>query len=322
MEPCPNCGAPTRPGARFCTTCGHRLSGAATETANDAAAAEPTTTADTAGGGWAVPTVEPGIDADLQPAPAAASEPTPPLADDAPSPLAETPVPVDADDQAGAVGAGQGPAWPPPVSSWAAGWGSPPASPPVDQPQAEDDVVVEVDAAAPSWPSAWSVEPAGGHDAGAEEPAAGDAGAATAVAEEPAPEAPDTAGLLAEEGVAPERDQAVEPAARALALLDELRALVPELAAGAAGAGDGEAIAADLEAAIRPPDDESADEREGLRTALLMARERPRDIDTMLDLVGRVDAMLALLDAHDRAVAAIERAARRLRGAGDEPDAS
>ena len=321
MEPCPNCGAPTRSGARFCTTCGYRLTGATTETANDTAA-EPAPTSDTARGAWAVPTAEPGSGGDLQPAQPAATEPSPPLDDDAPSPLAEAAVPVNADDQAGPESTEQGPTWPPPVSSWAAGWGSPPASPPADQSQAQDDVVVEVEAAPSSWSSAWPVEPAGGHEPASEEPAAGKAGTATAMAGEPAPEAPDANGLLAEEvDVAPERDQAAEPAARAIALLDELRALVPNLAAGA-GVGDPEAIAADLEAAIRSPDDEPAGDREGLRTALLMARERPRDIDTMLDLVGRVDAMLALLDAHDRAAAAIERAARRLRGTEEDPDAS
>ena len=47
-----------------------------------------------------------------------------------------------------------------------------------------------------------------------------------------------------------------------------------------------------------------------------IARERPRDVDTILDLTTRIDAMLALVIAYDRTIAAIERSLEALRGDG------
>jgi hypothetical protein len=216
------------------------------------------------------------------------------------------------------VGAGQGPTWPPPVSSWAAGWGAAPAASSADQPVDQTDGATET---APAWPTTWPVEPTADDTAAPTDSGDRNVEAATTVdVVEPAAEEPDLGVSLAAVDASPRGEPTSDPAARALALIDELRALVPQLTAEAAAEIDAEAIAADLEAAIRPAADEPAGEQEGLRTALLTARERPRDIDTMLDLVGRVDAVLALLDAHDRAVAAIERAVRSLRGRGEEPD--
>ena len=50
-----------------------------------------------------------------------------------------------------------------------------------------------------------------------------------------------------------------------------------------------------------------------LRDALLSARDRPRDLDTVLDLTGRIDSMVALAFAYERSHAAIERALDVLR---------
>jgi hypothetical protein len=51
-----------------------------------------------------------------------------------------------------------------------------------------------------------------------------------------------------------------------------------------------------------------------LREALLAARDRPRDLDTIVDLTQRIDAMVALVIAYDRTIAAIERSLDTLRG--------
>ena len=94
--------------------------------------------------------------------------------------------------------------------------------------------------------------------------------------------------------------------------MDELRALIPTLAR--TEAADDESIAADLEAALTAARAEESEGVAELRLAMLAARDRPRDIDTVLDLSRRVDAVLALIDAHERCVAAIERAIAALRG--------
>jgi len=97
--------------------------------------------------------------------------------------------------------------------------------------------------------------------------------------------------------------------ARALALVDELRALLPQLGNGSSS--ELESVAQSLEAAIRPSN-ESADLSE-LRASMLAARDRPRDIDTVLDLSRRVDDVLALIDHQDQLEAAINGALTRLR---------
>jgi hypothetical protein len=50
-----------------------------------------------------------------------------------------------------------------------------------------------------------------------------------------------------------------------------------------------------------------------LREAIFAARERPRDLDTLVDLTSRAEALVALVIAYDRATAAIERALDVLR---------
>lgn len=98
---------------------------------------------------------------------------------------------------------------------------------------------------------------------------------------------------------------------RALALLDELRTAVAGLGAGSAI--DTSSVISDLEVAITPPGAIPPDDLSDLRDALFAARERPKDLDTILDLTGRIDSLLALVIAYDRATAAIERSLRALR---------
>jgi hypothetical protein len=105
-----------------------------------------------------------------------------------------------------------------------------------------------------------------------------------------------------------------EATERAMRLLDELRQTISEIGLQAHSAVDLSGVISDLQVAVNPPGAMAADAVAELRDALLSARERPRDIDTVVDLTKRIDAMLALVIAYDRAIAAIERSLDALRG--------
>ncbi len=103
--------------------------------------------------------------------------------------------------------------------------------------------------------------------------------------------------------------------ARAERLIGELRAIIPTLArplpAPPANAlnnlPDPLPLAEELEVAAR------AGQFDDLREALQAARERPRDVDSMLTLSSKVDRLLELLDDRDNLAQTAERAATRLR---------
>jgi hypothetical protein len=104
----------------------------------------------------------------------------------------------------------------------------------------------------------------------------------------------------------------VEAMERAMRLLDEVRQTITEIAPDSAV--DLSGVISDLQVAVNPPGAMATDDVAELRDALLAARDRPRDIDTIVDLTKRIDAMLALVIAYDRAIAAIERSLEALRG--------
>jgi hypothetical protein len=63
---------------------------------------------------------------------------------------------------------------------------------------------------------------------------------------------------------------------------------------------------------------QSDEELQPLRNAIETARERPRDVDVMLDLVLRAEAIASVLDERDSLKAAIETTARDATGAADQ----
>jgi hypothetical protein len=63
---------------------------------------------------------------------------------------------------------------------------------------------------------------------------------------------------------------------------------------------------------------QSDDDLASLRSAVETAQQRPRDVDVMLDLVLRADAIATVLEERDRLKQAVERA---LTGTADEPAA-
>ena len=296
MERCPNCGASTRTGAKFCTTCGFRLADAGPaadpgETAADSAPVD----APNATAGWPAPL----DDAALAASETASTTDVSSNAADAPAPGPDSP--ADAEAPGGVDDQVLDSSWPVAVpSAWSSGWDTAPA-PSTDAP--DRDVAVHADPS-PDWMTvAVDHDPDASTDQGAEPSTAGAL---------PDPDAAPIGASRAEPISPVESARTTDAAARAMALVDELRALLPALSAPAPNVAS---IADDLEAALAADGDDAAD-RSALRSALLAARDRPRDIDTVLDLTGRVDAMLSLLAAHDRAVAAIERAVGALHAEG------
>jgi hypothetical protein len=96
-------------------------------------------------------------------------------------------------------------------------------------------------------------------------------------------------------------------------LLDQLRDAIGQI--DLATSPDLSGVISDLEVAVTPPGALPADEVAELREALFTARERPRDIDTIVDLTKRIDTLVALVIAYDRAIAAIERSLAALKRA-------
>ncbi len=258
MERCPNCGTPGRPGAKFCTSCGFRFPGDASdgEPAQDNSVATASAIDD-----------EPGL------FPGA-------MTDGWPSP-------------------------PPPTETAAGSWDEPAVA---SQPAtAEPDETAEVAATSNTWVAdsvdSWPMRPD------------------VAVAEIPPsdPESrPDenveTTSVDTPDAAPDTQTGSTEATERAMRLLDELRQTISEI--GPHSAVDLSGVISDLQVAVNPPGAMAADDVAELRDALLAARERPRDIDTVVDLTKRIDAMLALVIAYDRAIAAIERSLDALRGDG------
>lgn len=359
MERCPNCGAPAREGAKFCTTCGNRL----TDQDGDEVAVPTATVAapliasqpeqpfpDPAPPLWrsAEATEPPQSDATLSDqeadssADATANHPPPSIAADSSPSDDEPPV---ADQVLSS-------SWPASdAPRWSAAWGGPTVAT-TDEPDADSDDTRPTPAegteerdhsdaidgeSAPSFEAFLadaSSAPAEGasptrevesDDDPFDPPAIPTAAAADPDDAVSSPYRDDDTATddEAEPRLVATSDDAFQPPpadagppslAHALDLLDELRSLLPTFAI-AAPAIDTAAIAEELELALSPDPSSAAltlDLTE-LRAAMENARDRPRDIDTVLDLSRRVDDVLALLDAHDRAVAAIESAAAALR---------
>ena len=283
MDRCTNCGAPTRVDAKFCTTCGFRL--AEWDDADTVPAASAAPAADPA---WPAPTspaADPAWPTPADPAVEPATWEVPPLQPEAATwPTPPTPAAAPEPDSGG-WGAG---------TSWD-GWRS-------TETVAETEVAVAEAAIyehAPATPA--PVELADFAPPLDSVEAVEAATAPVAVGADPwqYPEAHEALGPV----VAP------ASADRLRALLDEARDLVPLLAATSAAAVDQRALAADLDAALAA----NRLEIDDLRAALERAREHPRDIDTILDLTGRVDSVILLLDAHDRLRSSVASAAERLR---------
>jgi hypothetical protein len=206
-----------------------------------------------------------------------------------------------------------------------------------------------------SWPSSWPAQPTSVAEPEAEEPvdaletepspsaATDTAGDLSDVAEteieeaqEPIPMGMGEGAEEPEEPVAPIEPEPMDAAAatvdyeppaasmqpaspdvlaRANDLLDELRDLLPSLAITSTSKADFGTVVDDLAAARQAAADDGT--FESLRSAVANAQQRPRDIDTMLDISGRLDAVAALQSAYDRLSAAVDLVLEQLGGSGD-----
>lgn len=319
MERCPNCGAPARPGAKFCTTCGYRLpvtipvtdqpdtAGQASSTAasswppplqrDDAAAndqsgaAAPATDAseDTTETSFTIPVTSSDDDSSGEQSDTAAASvtetDTASVSETAPEESASTDSVVSSTWTAGSASSTWGSASPDPAAA--------------DADTNQVDVSAEVDEV--------SVEQTGQSD---------DTGTSAAVTEEsivvdePASQYEGWSSTVVEELAPPSADHGTN-VARATALLDELRMLLPVLNTGTTS-DVGERVANELEAALSGTREEG-DDRAALRSALTEARDNPRDIQTILGLSQQADAAIALLDDYDRLVSAVRHAIHTLR---------
>lgn len=288
MERCPHCDAEIRPGSRFCTQCGKRLP-------EPAAFAEPWPgpSGSEPNAGWPLPEAVPASLDDARTgvgdAPHVTAEPTDgPIWATAPTPeptafapaIPTWPAPVEVGEQTV-----EAPAWASPEQAEAAVADAPwrPAGEP--EPFAADD----------SEPD--TGEPRPSDDIPSSGVAADETGQPPSFDAAAEPDASETAGS---------ETAGTTPVARAADLIDELRALLPLLAAPA----DQSAIAARLEAAA----DADSGRWPALRAAMEDARANPRDVETVVALSRRVDEVIALIDANDRLAAAAREAAAAIRG--------
>lgn len=303
MEPCPYCGSPVRSGARFCTSCGRRL----TPGANEGPAA----------GDGAI-----GF-GDREAAPSAWESATPV-----------------AEHAERSVGGGSWLGRSPVASAdlWPSAKRGPEAAPEADDQTERERAVaasrsgVEPDPeVAVAWPSApwsgWAMpDPVETQDSGTvmrdnppvETKAADEAVEEPVQSTETADEEEQDAPLAVPDRPLGSVGEAVpaagDPLGRAMGLVDELRGLLPAIA-GASGVDLAGAIAA-----LTAARDEAANlDGEALaraEEAVSSARERPGDVHALLGLSGSLEALAGVLRIHGRYAAALDQAIGYLAGGG------
>ncbi|MBA2521402.1 MAG: hypothetical protein H0V24_17230 [Chloroflexia bacterium] len=168
-----------------------------------------------------------------------------------------------------------------------------------------------------SWPSPatprsdpWATTNDASDDAGSEDDEVAAVTEEFVVVPAPASQYEGWSAAVVEE-VAPASVSAGTNIARAIALVDELRLLLPALVTGAGTDGDASDVS-EFEAILATSEETSGDRR-ALRDALNEARDNPRDIQTILALSQQADAAITLLDDHERLVTAVQQALMSLK---------
>jgi hypothetical protein len=298
MQTCSNCGSVSRDGAKFCTTCGSRLNEVIDSNASSGwesySTEDETREAPAVAQGVESPVVEaasPEID------PAQAAEPAPTTswswgqssADDTAETESDQPVNPEEDTEV-ATSSTESES----LSSWANQWTSPAEEPyepdPVTEP--EYDVTSKVDE------SETTVEAVAEAEVEPDEPAAETSEAVPAVTYA------DPANVASDEPT---------PKERAQSLLFELRELIDESFGGSESQAPAtsEASTGDALATLNAVGSDDG-QFDNLRAILEKAREQPRDVDTMLNLLGEINSLIALVDSHERLVTAVETAKGQL----------
>ena len=315
MERCPNCGVAVRSGARFCTACGSRLTPSGgeqpvatgdAEASQDAQVAAPPAweSAPTAAERPATSQEEwmqrtPVASADLWPVSARTADQARSADDAEPAEAGSLQDAETEPDESERVAGSDEVIWPSsPWSSWTisetegAAEGGTDGQPAAVAASADEPISDELPA---------DVQAAFGEAPPLAEPATSvEAEESTATA---APSIQDEFGR-----------QTGDALGRALALADELRGLLPAVA-GVAGIDLAGAVA-ELSAARREASMAEAVDLDQLEMAVAAARERPREIDALTGLSGNVDGLAAVVAAHRRYAAAIDRTLALLGGSG------
>lgn len=343
MERCSNCGAATRPGAKFCTSCGTRLNldqgstSPADSAWNNASSSQETQSATPAAGDESAPkeaepvTPEPHWEQALQD-PRREDEDQPA---DSPWPSVETSPQAEADTWE-AVARDR--------SDWSSKWSSGETADEETAETGSDANVTFSDYERPSWDTR-SEETAGSEDDSVrftasspeQETSATANGGATvpswtssfdretdAVVHESETIVPEFGTTGATEDncpgdgisvddrdsrVTPEPDNEREPREQANTLLEELRALIWKIGEDEpSGTSDTATIINNMRR-VRGETGDFSD----LREVIEVVRENPRDIDALRDLGLQADRLQALLDSHARLTSALDDAIRDLR---------
>lgn len=336
VDKCPNCGQPSRPGARFCTSCGFRLPERPVEPEPSPLTRSPFATTSTVAASWwpssasAAPTEVPAAEAAGSTAGENQASAERPTAEEGPAAVADEPTAESASGSERAPTAESAPEssstdrdrlsdWPSfpthgtPTTAAPYRWDAAPSGDAASsQAGTSEDLAAAVDRLAgddsvialgpPSDEAGTNAEPAGTPEHAA-----------------PAWFSESAASVATETGAeAPVQSVDGDPLARARSLLDELGALLPSLASPAAATPtvDVAIVAAGLVSA-RDEADAQQGQLESLMAVVETARARPRDIDVMLDLSRQVEAIAALKAGYDRCHGAIETALAQL---GSDPN--
>lgn len=347
-ETCPNCGQPSRPGARFCTSCGFRLPERQVDSEGNTLSRSPfATTSTVAASMWPSSTQKDGESKSPSTQEASDSESMVSGAEDQPD---EGALPGSGNaDSAGESGEASSEPEPSADAEAAA-----PSGEQTDTQTQSDSYPVwpsfpsygaTDNAAAPSWnaenassepdDSVWAELAELNRRPGAEpvepsEPAepAESAESAPHVEAPPEPDhdlrldhvyalrhdAEPVAASQPDEGEESGAAPSNEAFARARSLLDELSALLPTLAGATAGtqsdASQVKRILSDARNGAEGEDSRDADEASFavLMEVVESVRARPRDIDGVLDLSRHVDSIVRMKEQYDRMQRAIDEA--------------
>lgn len=300
MQTCSNCGSVSRDGAKFCTTCGSRL--------NQIVDSDQST-------GWVS---FPSPDPDPAPEPEAADE-----TQMSPAVSYESPINRDPESPADV---------PEPVGPWGDVAGGPSDEELVAEVTSEtlEEATVEPlpepdpteNESLSSWANQWSAndDDDNDDDIGKDQPSDQSVAVSGNAVDYIAAQEIDTdidadTEPVALTGLAPTLDDHTPtPKERAQSLIYDLRELIDESFAATDATPIADTSPGDHSDALAtlnsvPGDDGSFD---SLRAILEKAREQPRDVDTMLNLLGEINSLIALVDSHQRYVDAVDTARRQL----------
>lgn len=315
MERCSNCGAATRPGAKFCTSCGTRLNldqdsaQPASASWNDEASTQETQVA-TPPIKWDEVTNDPPVSSSGESDDAVTSNDS-----DDESDVTETTSIV-------AAPAGESTT----ASSWASAWPTGTTAEPetTDETRAEnepasgnltdapesDDVPTEPDSSL-TFPerNSWSWGNDSDNDTSVTIEESETFSPSTTTFKATSEETDDTVATVASSSTETPNVITGEPRERASALVDELRGLIWKIGEDeTSNSGDNASIVSDL-TNVRGATGDFSD----LRSSIDAVRDNPRDIDALRDLGQQADRLQALLDSHSRLTSSLDDAIRKLR---------